>query len=110
MSTPLTQLAPFMQQAAQVLVNAVRAAGYPITVTSVLRTRATQERLYRDFILGRSKYPAAKPGTSPHERGLAFDVAAHPDVLREMGRIWESWGGTWGGRFKDPIHFEVRLK
>jgi hypothetical protein len=32
-------------------------------------------------------------------------------VLAQLGKIWESWGGTWGGRGKgehaDPIHFEA---
>ncbi len=29
-------------------------------------------------------------------------------ALTDLGRAWEAIGGTWGGRFKDPIHFEVR--
>lgn len=29
------------------------------------------------------------------------------DQLELAGRVWESWGGRWGGRFGDPIHFEV---
>lgn len=29
------------------------------------------------------------------------------DQLRAAGELWESWGGRWGGRFNDPIHFEV---
>jgi len=67
-----------------------------------------QTKLYRRYLAGLSRYPAAPPGTSKHELGLAFDVW-HPDarVLEALGRLWESWGGTWGGRFKDPIHFEV---
>jgi hypothetical protein len=42
-----------------------------------------------------------------HERRRAFDVAAPPWVLAEMGELWEWWGGTWGGRGGDPIHFEA---
>jgi len=26
--------------------------------------------------------------------------------LNDLGKVWESWGGVWGGHFKDPIHFE----
>ena len=26
--------------------------------------------------------------------------------LADLGQVWESWGGIWGGHFKDPIHFE----
>lgn len=74
------------------------------------RSAATQRKLYLDWISGRSRYPAAAPGTSKHERGLAFDLGGlSPSQLRDIGGVWESWGGRWGGRFSspDPIHFEV---
>lgn len=29
-------------------------------------------------------------------------------ALDEAGDVWESWGGEWGGRYKDPIHFGLR--
>jgi len=29
------------------------------------------------------------------------------DHLEWLGQVWEAAGGKWGGRFKDPIHFEV---
>jgi hypothetical protein len=98
-------LAPY----ARLLVDSVSAAGYPIRVTSTRRTPGQQAKLYRRWLAGLSPYPAAPPGTSKHERGLAFDVEADPAVLEAMGALWESWGGTWGGRFgaADPIHFEV---
>jgi hypothetical protein len=25
----------------------------------------------------------------------------------DLGKIWEGWGGVWGGAFNDPIHFEL---
>lgn len=43
-----------------------------------------------------------------HELGRAFDINADPAVLAQLGQIWESWGGTWGGRDgSDPIHFQA---
>lgn len=75
-------------------------------VSSVRRSRAEQGRLYRRYLAGKSRFPAAPPGRSKHELGLAFDVVARPEVLKAAGKIWESWGGRWGGRFNDPIHFE----
>jgi hypothetical protein len=42
-----------------------------------------------------------------HEVGRALDVEAPDWVLVEMGLLWEWWGGRWGGRFNDPIHFEA---
>ncbi len=74
-------------------------------VTSVFRSRTTQTRLYRNFLAGRSRWPAAPPGHSKHERGLAFDMLA--DNLPALGALWERWGGRWGGRFHDEIHFEI---
>jgi LAS superfamily LD-carboxypeptidase LdcB len=64
--------------------------------------------LYRRYVAGQSKYPAAPPGRSYHNYGRAFDVDdASPAQLAAMGQLWESWGGRWGGRFGDPIHFEA---
>lgn len=74
------------------------------------RSAATQRKLYSDYVSGRSPYPAAAPGTSKHERGLAFDLGGlSSSQLRALGAIWTSWGGRWGGNFraKDEIHFEV---
>lgn len=79
-----------------------------VQLTSTGRSRTEQVKLYRRYLAGKSKYPAAPPGTSKHELGLAFDVwHQDPRVLQWLGKVWESWGGRWGGRFNDPIHFEV---
>lgn len=74
-------------------------------ITSTYRSSADQARLYRAYLEGRSSYPVAPPGRSTHERGRAMDLVA--EDLPWLGEVWESWGGRWGGRFKDPIHFEV---
>jgi LAS superfamily LD-carboxypeptidase LdcB len=77
-------------------------------VTSTYRSYSEQYMLYRRYLLGYSKYPAAPPGRSMHNYGRAFDVDdADPDELALMGATWENWGGRWGGRFGDPIHFEA---
>lgn len=77
-------------------------------VTSSYRTYSQQYYLYRRYLRGDSKYPAARPGTSMHEFGRAWDVDDNdPGELERMGLTWESWGGRWGGRFGDPIHFEA---
>lgn len=28
------------------------------------------------------------------------------DALTDLGKVWEGWGGIWGGRFGDEVHFE----
>jgi hypothetical protein len=29
-----------------------------------------------------------------------------PNDFKDLGTVWESWGGIWGGALNDPIHFE----
>jgi len=109
-------LDPSGREAARWFVKALSQAGYRPTVTSTRRSRRTQQKLYNDWVSGRSRFPAAKPGTSRHELGRAFDIFFAPykglstaeltRVLEPVGKAWESIGGRWGGRFKDPIHFE----
>lgn len=51
---------------------------------------------------------------SRHLSGRAFDLelfglprASVPlDYWRAVGRLWESAGGRWGGRFNDVNHFD----
>lgn len=98
------QLVPY----AEVLLAWIRQMDPSARVSSVRRSSTEQARLYRRFQAGLSRYPAAPPGRSSHELGLAFDIVARPEVLAAAGQVWESWGGRWGGRFQDPIHFDVR--
>lgn len=96
-------LQPFLRPYAEEL---LRIAGPRAHLTSVRRSRRQQTLLWRRFLAGLSKYPAAPPGTSDHEKGLAFDIYSEDKgLLRYLGQIWESWGGVWGGRFGDDIHF-----
>lgn len=76
-----------------------------LQITSVRRSKTEQLKLWNNR--HNNPYPVAPPGTSRHELGLAWDMVGPPEVLKVAGAVWESWGGTWGGRFNDPIHFEV---
>lgn len=79
-------------------------------VSSGRRSSRVQAGLYRDYLAGRSRFPAAPPGRSKHERGLAVDIGGVTSrQLSQLGRLWRRWGGRWGGTFKkrDPIHFET---
>lgn len=79
-----------------------------IELVSGYRDAKLQARLYADWRSGRSTLPAAKPGTSFHESGLAVDVAVSPpEALTDFGHFAESRGLRWGGRFDDPVHFDV---
>lgn len=85
-----------------------------LVVTSARRSYAKQSRLYDAWINGRSKIPAAPPGRSLHQYGLAFDMARigksplGDPLLAWLGAVWESWGGRYGGA-NDPVHFQPRV-
>jgi len=90
--------------------------GGPLVVTSARRSRADQYHLYQKYLRGDSQIPAAPPGRSLHEHGLAFDIARlgidpfTDPLLNFMGEIWVEMGGTYGGTWGgggDPVHFQV---
>jgi len=96
----LAQLEPWLQPYARALVGYL---GGRVTVTSVYRSPSEQLRLWNTR--HRNPYPVAPPGTSKHERRLAWDMVGPPELLRWAGAVWKSWGGRWFE--SDPIHFEV---
>lgn len=98
-------LQPWLQPYAEALVS--YGAPYGVKVTSAYRSPTQQAQLYANR--ANNPYPVAKPGTSYHEFGRAWDMVGPPEVLQWLGATWESWGGTWGGRFhnQDPIHFQA---
>lgn len=98
-------LHPDLRPYFEYLVQVARDANLNPRVTSTYRSTADQTRLYKAYVAGKSKFPAAPPGRSLHEQGRAIDIVC--DDLEWLGRVWESWGGRWGGRFRDPIHFEA---
>jgi len=109
MATGLHSLESWLQPAAVQLVNIAAAAGLGPKVSSARRSHGQQALLYRRFLAGQSRFPAAPPGNSMHELGLAFDLWVNDESqLADLGQVWEqSMGGIWGGHFKDPIHFEA---
>ena len=108
MATGLNTLESWLQPAAVQLVNIAVAAGLGPKVSSARRSHAQQALLYRRYLAGQSRFPAAPPGQSTHEFGLAFDLWVNDEAqLADLGQVWQSMGGVWGGHFKDPIHFEA---
>jgi len=83
-----------------------------LVVTSAFRSPSKQYELWRKWKMGESPIPAAYPGRSQHNYGLAFDMARlgedpmQDPFLRQLGALWQSWGGTYGGE-RDPVHFSV---
>lgn len=110
MSASLGSLVAELRPFARALVNLAGSAGLQPRITSTRRSHAEQARLYRRFLSGVQPYPVAPPGTSAHEFGMAFDMvtgAMRLSDLKDLGSVWTSWGGVWGGEFDDPIHFEL---
>ncbi len=103
----LSGLDPSARAYAYAFISYLRSLGLKVTVTSGLRTRMEQQTLYQRAQRGGSRYPAAPPGHSLHETGLAWDMVVEPrEYLAAVGHAWEQLGGRWGGRFKDPVHFD----
>lgn len=92
--------------------------GGPLVVTSARRSRADQYKLWMKYQRGESQIPAAPPGGSLHEHGLAFDMARlgvdpfNDVLLNFLGEIWVEMGGTYGGSWgggADPVHFQAKV-
>ncbi len=106
MSANLDDLDPGLADAARQLVAAAGAAGLLPQITSTLRSRAEQTRLYRRSQQGLQAYPVARPGYSAHEYGWAFDLIVTPfDAIYDVGYTWRQWGGAWYDN--DVVHFEL---
>ena len=97
------------------------AAGIKTHLISGVRTLDDQKELYANFLAGQAGKPlpypkrgavalAAKPGTSPHEKGMAADLAV--DDPRDRGRLIELSKSDPNLRHiaDDPNHFELNTK
>lgn len=114
----LIRLRSPIRPAAEWLYQIGRQAAPALRITSVRRTWSEQSALFKKSAQGGCKgsgcsaFPAAPPGRSLHQYGLAWDMA-RPGVdpftdalLAELGAVWNSIGGRWHAT--DPIHFEVQ--
>jgi hypothetical protein len=107
----LRTLAPEFRPYAEALVIFARELDRTFLVSSARRSRMEQAQLYARYRAGRSRLPAAPPGSSLHELGLAVDIVRpgvdpHRDELLEfLGAEWHSIGGAWSP--SDPVHFSV---
>lgn len=106
MAGSISALVPELRELAAAFVGELGRAGLQPRVTSTLRTRGQQARLYRRYLTGISTLPAAPPGGSAHEYGWAFDLVVLPAYQTLVGEAWIEIGGAWGGA-GDPVHFEL---
>lgn len=99
-------LNPHVKTSLRMLLDVLRGLGYRATFTSGKRDPKKQAQLYQAWIRrGRTGLPAAPPGRSTHEYGLAVDVSSNaPDqILKFAG---EAAGLVWFGP-GDRVHFDV---
>ncbi len=134
MGTSLRELRSDLQEPARRFTAEVpqllsQALGVPVRfrINSVRRDLDQQRELWENFqrcgcsscSSSRSGcFPVAKPGSSPHALGIAWDMNVEPrvavfrgrriDLVRVVGLLWEAMGYRWGGRFSqpDPVHFD----
>lgn len=89
-----------------------RATGRPLILTSAKRSSKKQAELYQAWREGRSRIPAAPPGRSAHEHGLALDFSVgtpYPQNKRLWERYWQI-ARAHGFRVlgeRDPVHIEA---
>ncbi len=98
-------VSPALSSYVQRLRQFARQRGWSFHITSGYRSLAEQDRLRVRFESGDPNivFPPAK--FSYHTLGLAIDVES--DHLPELGAFAESIGMRWGGRFGDPVHFDL---
>lgn len=116
-SRKIEDLHPKFQPLARRFLDECQNAGHRLIITCGYRSIAEQDDLYAQ---GRTRpgkrVTCARGGQSWHNYGLAIDVVFIRDgkadwdgPWEEIGRIGESLGLIWGGRFKrlvDRPHFE----
>lgn len=98
-------LIPELAEYAERLFRWAELQGLHPRVTSVRRNSTQQAVLYQRYLRGLSTFPAAPPGHSLHEKGLAFDMVTD-DRGVAAGAVWNAAGGHWSPA--DWVHFEYR--
>lgn len=86
--------------------RAMRTVGIRFRVTSTRRSFAEQKILWERWLAGKSTIPAAPPGKSRHQLGLAIDVVFHdPGGLEASVRSAKIHLIRWAGP-GDAVHFD----
>ena len=115
----IESLEPEIKTRAERLLAKAKEQGLNIRITETFRSVKKQDEYYnKGRTSSGSKVTNAKGLQSYHQYGLAFDVSfvgsnAYPNdnaIWEKLGKIGESLGLVWGGRFNDKPHFEYHLE
>ena len=79
--------------------------GIPVTITSTYRSWNEQQALYDRWLRGESRWPAAPPGHSAHNWGLAWDSHVPPEWEEAWQWLRRQLG--WHVPVNDEIHSAV---
>ena len=90
-----------MRRDVRLLLRAGKRLGLAARITSGVRTKQQQTRL---FLSPNPYFPVAPPGQSLHQLGLEVDIVSYDNAL--LGRIWGQMGHRWGGA-RDWVAFAV---
>lgn len=99
------RLHPEVRRRVQHLRSQAKRLGISTTLTSGHRSLESQSRLYARFLSGRSRFPAARPGYSTHNYGLAVDLVATRGSQALLGQLARYSALVWAGR-GDVVHFD----
>lgn len=91
------------------VMDELKRRGFSGTITSGKRSSVEQSRLYQAYLdRGRTGLPAAPPGRSAHEYGLAIDFVVDQGKTspqqRQVIALLKSWGAETVSN--DPVHFQ----
>ena len=108
MTATLSLLHPEVYRRLLGLIEDARKMGVHVRVTSTYRSSQEQKRLYQAWLdRGKTGLPAAPPGFSTHEYGVAVDlVPDDPADLPTVVGVAGCNGFHWAGQ-SDPVHFDV---
>jgi len=119
-SRDIKELLPPVRKRVEAFLNAAKAAGIDLLVTSTYRDHASQAALYAQGRTAPGKIVTnAKPGQSFHNHRCAIDVVpirngkpvwdAKDPIWQEVGKLGKAAGLEWAGdwkRFREMAHFQ----
>ena|SRR2546429_1548749 len=98
-------VAPVMVPYVHALQAYARRLGCEVILTSGYRTARQQSQLRVRWLHGDPTVIFPPAAHSYHEYGLAVDLESR--CLESLGRYAEGIGMRWGGRYGDPVHFDL---
>jgi len=105
MGTSILEMEPRARLSLRMAIEDSIREGIRFFVTSTVRSFAEQLRLFLRFKAGLAKFPAAPPGQSTHQRGIAVDlVPRDPSTLDDVVELMIRHGFKWAGP-RDRVHF-----